>query len=158
MYYEARVHAQLKEVANAEEAAKACKGFECEKASSLDVITWTNNGVKMAICDDTHINEGSWGETAVFKVVDDKFYQVESITVAWCNLSEVEKYFIQSESESIEKLKPKQVIIGEAKEDQKAMFECGCCGTGFESSIKYQAQFDQDTGFGICKNCEKYYK
>lgn len=31
---------------------------------------------------------------------------------------------------------------------------CGCCGKGFNTWKGYQDQ-DQDTGFGICKTCQR---
>ncbi len=157
MFYESVQHNSIK-VANAEAAAKAAKGVECDKAASYSVIEWSNNGADMAICSDVHVDDPAWAETAVFKKVDGKFYQVESISVGRCSVAENTKMFEECEGVDVSKQSPSQLIIGNVT-DEQGWFECGCCGTSFKDSIKFQQQFDQDTGFGICKvnGCQKYY-
>lgn len=155
MYYEGIEHT-LKEVANAEEAANLLKGKN--KPSSLEVLTWTTDkGEVMAICNDMDINNPAFFESAVFKKVEGKYYQVESITVGWCDLKETVRHFVGAEIESIENKKPVQLIIGEANDKHRSGFTCGCCGTWFIDFIKVQKVYGQDQGFGICLKCKKYY-
>jgi hypothetical protein len=158
MFYESVEHNSIT-VASALEAAKAVKGIDREKVAAYTVVEWTNKGQSMAVCSDVHVDDPAWAETAVFKKVDGKYYQVESISVNRCSVEETTKYFEECEPEDISKNSPAQLIIGEADEDKKAWFECGCCGSSFQDSIKFQKQFDQDTGFGICKEngCQKHY-
>jgi len=83
--------------------------------------------------------------------------QVESLTVGWMKtLTEVVEAFEDSlDSDTTFKL----VKVPTADSvPMRVHLECGCCGNFFRDDFEYQQQFDQDSGFGICPGCEKYYK
>jgi hypothetical protein len=152
MYFESISH-QLRNVSNACEAAMLIKSGE---ALSYEAICWTSeNGTFLAVSD-SHIDDSSFAETAILMKDGEQYRQVESITVAWIDdVADLENYFSKSETDILD-MGIVSLIIGEPT-DQTANFECGCCGCGFVSSVKYQLTFDQDAGYGICTACEKYY-
>jgi len=152
MYYESIIH-QLREVANSLEAATLIKNG---KLFGYEALKWTSpNGIFYAV-NDAHIDDSTFGETAVIKEVNGQFIQVESITAAWIKTpEELAKSFEDAEINDFS-ISKASLIIGEVK-NQTAFFTCGCCGERFHDLVKKQLQFNQDAGYGICSNCSKYY-
>lgn len=151
MYFECVKH----EVKHVESAAEAAKLAKSGTIPSYIALCWkSSNGTFLAVSD-THVDDVAFGQTAIIKQEEDFFIQKESITVAWINgVKRVESCFNSSETSSTNR--KVSLIIGEPT-DQVAWFTCGCCGESFKDSVKKQLEFDQDEGFGICKQHEKYY-
>jgi hypothetical protein len=153
MFYESISH-KVVPVADAAEAATKIKEGN---ASSPEAFCWENANGKFYVVSDSHINNCTFAETAVLQEIDSEFFQIESITAAWIETKEeLARYFIEAETEPAIKRKT-QLIIGKAT-NQVADFWCGCCGRQFEDNVAKQHAHDQDDGYGICDNCEKYYK
>ena len=152
MYYEARTH-QLLPVANAMDAAIKIKGG---LVANYQVPTWTEGLNPVYIVPDGHINNPMF-ELAILTNINGELTQVETITNGWIDTTEeLEEYFTKALSNNYNMGKA-QLIIDKPTGKETANFECGCCGNGFKSNVKYQQNFDQDAGFGICPKCEKYY-
>jgi len=154
MYYEAIVH-KLHPVASSDEAAKVIKSGN---VNDWDAVSWKGSDGKNYIAvNDAHIDDSAFAETAVIRDDDGVFTQLESITVAWCKSpEEVGKYFKQVETQDFTMGKT-QLIIGSPTDLQRANFICGCCGEWFKDFVKKQLTYDQDNGYGICPDCQKYY-
>ena len=149
MYYESVIHT-LRPVANAAEAATfACSG----NAMSHEAIQWEADGITYYAVSDTHIDNPAFSETAIIRADNEKFTQLESITVAWCKPEEVLGYFKGCETQEWQMCQT-QLIIGQPKPEQRAWFTCGCCGNGFKDFVAVQLKFDQDTSYGICPKCQ----
>lgn len=152
MYLESIVH-KIRKAGDAEEAARLLKGG----AQAYEAIEWENeNGCFVAVSD-THIDDIPFGETALFQKKEGRYFQIESLTVAWMSETELVrklKYFETSPTTWVEK----RLIVDKPHTDDTAQFICGCCGEWFTGNVAYQLAFDQDSGYGICNNCEKYYK
>jgi hypothetical protein len=152
MFYESISH-KLTPVADASEAATKIK---TGKASSSEALCWENANGKFYVVSDCHIDDSAFAETALLQEIDSVFYQIESITAAWINSAkELANTLLRTETDPPIKRKT-QLIVGKPT-IEVANFECGCCGTGFKSLVSYQLEFDQDQGYGICPDCEKYY-
>lgn len=152
MYFETVVH-EIKQVANATEAAELIKSGSI---ASYVALQWeSEHGTFLAI-DDAHIDDSAFAETAMIQKRGDEYFQVESITSAWCSLKELKESLKRTENEPAIN---KKVILNIDKPDPKAIagFTCGCCGEYFRDFVEKQLKFDQDSGYGICKECEKYY-
>lgn len=152
MYFESIVH-RIRKAVDAEDAARLLKGG----AEPYEAIEWENeNGCFLAVSD-THIDDIPFGETALLQRKEDRYYQIESLTVAWMSETELVKQlrrFETSPSVWVEK----NLIVDKPHKDDKAQFICGCCGEWFTGNVTYQLDFDQDSGYGICNNCENYFK
>lgn len=153
MYYESISH-KVTPVADASEAATKIK---TGKASSWEALCWENANGKFYVVSDSHIVDSAFAETALLQEIDSVFYQIESITAAWIkSAKKLADSFTRTETDPPIKRKT-QLIVGKPT-NQMAFFTCGCCGTGFKDNIAKQHEFDQDNGYGICGDCEKYYK
>jgi hypothetical protein len=154
MYYESIVH-RLRPVASSEEAARLIYSGE---VNAYDAVSWKGSDNKNYIAvSDTHIDDRAFGETALLLADNGVFFQMESITIAWIHsVEKVIKYFKQIETQDF-KLGKHQLIIGAPTDEQKANFTCGCCGNWFNDFVKKQLTFDQDSGYGICPDCQKYH-
>ena len=152
MYYESRLsHVRNIDHLSLNQQARKIKNLYIGQALQIGNVIWVNDA-----------NPSGTGitEAAVLYQSEDKTVQFESITVDWCSESEI-KIFIR-EYENIEYLKSEYHItelegIAFNSQQQLTWFDCGCCGSGFQSTIADQRKFDQDAGYGICPNCEKYY-
>lgn len=85
----------------------------------------------------------------------DKMTQIESLTIDWVKSNKVKAILDccdnpYSQKKTGLKLDKNYNIIGQPK----SIYTCGCCGTEFYSTHKEQAKFDQDLGYGMCKECE----
>lgn len=151
MFYEARTH----ELLPVSDAAAAARVIKTKEAKFYQIPTWEQDGVKIMAVNDCHPDGSSFEETAVIKVMPDgSFYQIESITAAWCTEPELTDYFLKAITAPCSMGKA-NVIIGKPQGTEMAVFSCGCCGNSFKGNVRQQ-EFDQDAGFGICPKCEKY--
>lgn len=150
MYYESRRHTKV-EVSSARQAILRIEAGEpCNSA-----LVWRANGRTLCVVDDSSIHTmRSWFEVAVIDLRTMK--QIESITLGWCeDTKEKVNHLRECETTDFAMTGEGAVRLPlDGKGDEvESWFECGCCGEGFQSTIKKQEQFDQDTGFGICKSC-----
>lgn len=152
MYYESRLnHLRKIDHLSLNQQARKIKNLNIGQALQIGNVIWVNDA-----------NPSGTGitEAAVLYQSKDKTVQFESITVDWCSESDI-KVFIR-EYENTQYLESEYDItalegITFNNQDELAWFDCGCCGSGFKSTIAKQRQFDQDAGYGICSNCERYY-
>lgn len=159
MYYETKVH-KLIEVKSASEAAEKIKSQDWH---SYQAIAWPakkENCTILAVCDG-HVDNPKL-ELAIL-IKDNKtesYTQIESITNGWIETAdELEQYLVNAENEPMTVLwSPAQLIVDKPTGSEIATFTCGCCDSSFKGNIKYQLSFDQDSGYGICRKCERYYK
>lgn len=91
-----------------------------------------------------------------------KMTQIESVTLDWLEQENWLAYFTRLFNNPYTGFeKPLDFTISGNKitsdKPRLALFECGCCGTGFHSDYQYQVKFDQDAGYGICPDCEKWH-
>jgi hypothetical protein len=153
MFFQSKIHKVVK-VNDATEAANKIKSGD---VLDYHALNWQNENGDFYAVSDAHIDDSYFAETAVLMKENGLFFQLESITAAWIDSAcKLAQYFKNAETDRQFKLKV-DLIIDEAT-NQIAWFTCGCCGTGFKDSVKYQLDFDQGAGYGICKDCEKYYK
>ena len=152
MYYESIPQNQpitldVKEVANR---------LKQQGLSHITPFRYEVEGNYYLLVSDVNVNSSPFAESAVIRESD--MMQIESLTIAWMeSTEEVERYLIDSCIEP-HVMGKASLIIGTPTEDAIGYFECGCCGNGFKSGVKYQLSFDQDSGYGICPKCERYYK
>lgn len=155
MFYESRTH-ELLQVSSPLEAAQKIKNHD---VSGYQVLAYQIDGSTYLAVNDAHIDDSNFAETAVLKQLEDGTYlQIESITAAWIKTAEqLAQYFADAAKEPCLPHKA-NIIIGKPKGNETAYFTCGCCGEGFRGNVKAQLEFDQDAGYGICPNCEQYYR
>jgi hypothetical protein len=152
MYFEARSHRTV----NVADPAAAVRLIHARDLHINLCPVWLNaEGQRLALADDSHI-DSAWLEVALINL--DTHEQVESLTFGWCG-SEVEKLKLVLDSLKAPAMRKNVTLpIDGTGHEAIAPFTCGCCGTEFNSTIKEQARFDQDSGFGICPSCqERYY-
>lgn len=150
MHYETRIHTP-REVANSLQAAQHIKS---RTVACHEALTWVrDDGVKIFAVADCIDNP--FFEVAIIKQEEkNTFIQIESITAGWCDTPEVLAEYFENANEN---MGTAQLLINAPTENATAWYSCGCCGAGFKSNVKYQLQFDQDDGYGICTRCEKHY-
>ena len=152
MYFETVVH-EIKQVANATEAAELIKSGSI---ASYVALQWESEHGTFLAVNDAHIDDSAFAETAMIHKRGDEYFQIESITAGWCDLQQLEESFKETEKEPA--INKKVILnIGKADHDAKAFFTCGCCGEYFRDFVEKQLKFNQDSGYGICNECEKYY-
>jgi hypothetical protein len=152
MFYESISH-KVVPVADAAEAATKIKEGN---ASSPEAFCWENANGKFYVVSDSHINNFTFAETAVLQEIDSEFFEIESISTEIIETKEeLTQYFVNAVKYPQIKIKT-QLIIGKAT-NQVADFWCVCCERQFEDNVAKQHAHDQDDGYGICDNCEKYY-
>jgi len=149
MYFESRFN-RINNLSNASitEQSNNIKKLSIGQAVKIKNLIWVN---------DENPSGTGIKEVAVLYQLNTKTIQFESITVDKCSQLRIENYIKQYSDFTI--LKDEYNIEKRSAirfNDKEAMnwFNCGCCGTGFKSTIKYQQQFDQDAGYGICSDCE----
>lgn len=151
MYFEAIIHQKLP-VADAQAAATAYR----TTSQSYQTPCFSIGSDTFYLVADHYVDSPK-AECAVLMERDGKFYQIESITSAWIDTNEeFEKSIVKAVTE-IEIYGEVNIIFDKAKGTETANFECGCCGNGFTGNVKRQLEYDQDSGFGICPDCEQYY-
>lgn len=154
MYFEARTH-RRRDVASAAEAARL---IHTKQARECEALIWrTADGRELAAVSDVHIDCRPFGETAVLDL--SAGVQIESITMGWID-SEAEKlrYLVECETEQPAMRRAVRLPLDGTNEDLKAWFGCACCGESFQSTIKAQRVYDQDSGHGICPGCAHLYR
>lgn len=158
MYYESREH-RTRPVASAAEAATLILSG---RAAIFDALTWTGNNRRLCAIDDGCIDR-PWSEVAVIRLDTEKPLQIESITFAW--LGDDEGKRLLEGVRYLEKCEVTDFAMGETAfpldgngTELIAWFSCGCCGENFRSTLAIQRIFDQDAGYGICPECEKFYR
>ena len=152
MYFETRVHKVI-EVADAMEAAKKIKDGT---AAEYHALHWKSEHGDFYAVSDSFCAYPPFNETALIAKDNEKYYQIESISVVWVD-EEKELAEIFKQAEADQPISRSVGLIIDAPKDEVAWFTCGCCGNGFRDNVKKQLAFDQDTGYGICKRCEEYY-
>ena len=148
MYYESRSNSILNiSEKSIKEQIQALKTMGIGKGYIIGSSLWIN---------DANPSGCGGSEAAVFLIKDNVYFSFESITIPWCKDSEIEEFIIEFQNVeetiktySIDLTKPTVVNNVNAL----VFFDCGCCGSGFKSTIEEQQQFDQDSGFGICPSC-----
>ena len=152
MYYQTRVN-ELLPVANAMEAATMIKNMTI---AHWQCPTWKEGEKQITVVADGHC-DNLFLEVAVLQADKEGYTQIESITAGWVDSpEELANHFIQAAKEPCVMGKA-SFIVGTVKGDEIANFTCGCCGSWFIGNVKKQHAYDQDAGYGICPNCEKYH-
>jgi len=153
MYYESISH----EIIKVSDAAEAASKIKSNQAAEYQALSWKNeNGVFYAVSD-CHIDNSPFSETAILQEIGSVLYQTESITAAWVKSPRLlGQYFFEAETNHAYKRKT-HLIVGKPT-IERAQFECGCCGNSFMANVAEQIAFDQDNGYGICDDCNNYYK
>ena len=160
MYYESRVH----EVISTEGAYDAALKIKNGTIHGHQVATWTGEDKQYQFyaVPDGHIDNPLLELAILRKEItnaDSGYQQVESITNGWIESPEMlSKYLLEAETSEWIMASNAQLLTGSPKGNETANFTCGCCGSWFKDNIKYQLEFGQDSGYGICKGCERYYK
>lgn len=113
-----------------------------------------HNGKKYGFANDASNCEGIT-ELAILDM--EKVIQIESLTIDWVKGNKLKAILDCCENPAMQKqtglvIKDNEIIV-----QPNSIFTCGCCGTGFYSTQKVQSKFDQDAGYGICKECERFY-
>lgn len=148
MYYEARINT-ITDISGSAigEQVEALKNMGIGKGHIIGNSLWINDA-----------NPSGCGghEVAVFLIMDGLYYNFESITVPWCTDDALMGY-IRS-YQDMDKVRETYALSFDNPDvindtDTRVYFDCGCCGSGFRSTIKIQARFDQDSGYGICPSC-----
>ncbi len=153
MYYESREHEAMP-VSSFLEAATIIKNQTPPVYKALCVPVAPIGTNCYLVADFPH----NWGETAVILEQDGAFTQIESITDGWIETPELLAECFEASVNAPAMKSRANLTIGSFPEGKIATFLCGCCGSYFKSVAKYQAQFGQDSSYGICAKCEKYYK
>ena len=154
MYYESRVH-KLMPVSSSDFAAKLIKSGH---TFGYEAISWTgSDGKNYLAVNDASIDDKNFAETAVLLCENGNYFAIESITVPWESLKELRETFREVEKQPYPVKMPTQLLIDAPDDTQRADFICGCCGESFNDLFKKQLTYDQDSGYGICPDCQKYY-
>lgn len=155
MYYQSIVHREL-----AVDSVKMLldlitgRNKEIQKTESYNALKLIHGAHTFYFVNDAHIDDRSFTETAVILFLNDKFYQIESLTI----LETTEEDFIIKSIEILpDKRSETQLLINNVPENAFANFTCGCCGQWFYGNVKQQLEYDQDNGYGICEKCENLY-
>lgn len=148
MYYETMMHTRV----NVESPADAAKRIHEHQAHASDCLVWKSaDGRDIAVVADGHCNH-PWLEVAVVDLTNG--VQLESITMGWIDSeSEKARYLLECETQDWIMKGAATIPIDGETGNVKAWFECGCCGTCFQSTIEKQRKYDQDNGYGLCVEC-----
>jgi len=158
MYYEARVH-QIVEVASAADAAEKIKSCLIH---SYQVAKWLSRDGQYFIyaVPDGHIDDMLLELAILRQPVGQEnapYQQVESITNGWIKEAKtLGKYLEEAESSTLVMNGNAQLIVGKPNGNETAWFTCGCCGNSFHGNVTAQLAFDQDAGYGICPDCQRW--
>jgi hypothetical protein len=150
MYFETTMHS-TRQVENALAAAHLIKMHDVH---DFDALIWTGSGRRLAVVADNHC-DNPWLEVAVIDM--ERNCQIESITAGWCKTTEeLAGHFVTCETTDFI-FKPRITLpLDNRNGDARASFECGCCGTFFQSTYAEQRKYDQDNGYGICPDCANF--
>lgn len=148
MFYESVSHTS-RPVASAAEAATLIR---CGSITSCQALIWQNSrGQRIAAVGDGGL-DNPWFEVAVINL--DANRQIESITFGWINdLPTAIRYLEECQDATPLGNRPANCPLDGEGESTPTSFTCGCCGTGFMSTIAEQRIHDQDEGYGYCPKC-----
>jgi hypothetical protein len=150
MYFETTMHT-TRAVENAQTAAQLIKKRE---AYNFEALIWTGKGRRLAAVADNHC-DNPWLEVAVIDM--DRKCQIESITADWCrSTEELATHLATCETTDFVFRRNITLPLDNQNGDTLANFECGCCGSFFQSTYAKQRKYDQDDGYGICPDCDNY--
>ncbi len=148
MYYEARINT-ITDISEStiEQQIEALKNMGIGSGLSIGSTLWVN---------DENPSGCGGNEVAVLIIRGGRYYPLESITIPWCTDDELKGFIlsfqdIRAMQDTYSLTFDNPVAINDI--DTLVYFDCGCCGTGFKSTIKIQAKFDQDSGYGFCSDC-----
>ena len=151
MFFESVQH-ESRPVADAAEAARLIKSGA---VMDFHALIWKNTkGQRIAAVNDGGIDD-SWSEVAVINL--DTNRQLESITFPWCSDEEAARFLLECQDDKGLSDRPANLPLDGSGEGVPAAFTCGCCGTGFTSTIAEQRPHDQDEGYGYCPRCLSNY-
>lgn len=152
MYYETVMHVR-RPVSGPDEAADIIHRHDVR---DFDALVWTApDGREFCVVADNHCNN-PWLEAAVIDLTNG--VQIESITMGWIDTAERKaEYLRDCQTGEFSMGRKADLPLDGSGDDAKATFECGCCGSGFESTLRVQRKYDQDNGYGICPRCCRHY-
>lgn len=152
MFYETVMH-KRRPVSGPDEAARLIHDHQ---AVVGDALCWTcPSGFELMVVADNLKGLNAWFEVAVIDYTNKK--QIESITMGWIDELERKAQSLRECETTDFNMGGCEIAVDGANDDMEASFECGCCGTDFTSTPAKQKKFDQDTSYGICSKCERYY-
>lgn len=135
-------------VASPEEAANLIKSGQVGQ----DALIWELPEGRFAALRSGGLNN-PWLEVAVVNL--DTGEQVESITAGWVDSVErLGQHFRDAANETVWS-RPANFCLDNFGLDNIAVFECSSCGRHFRSTLRFQRDFDQDEGMGICPKCDR---
>ena len=114
-----------------------------------------HNNKKYGFANDESTCEGIT-ELAILDI--DQMTQIESLTIGWVKGNKLTAILDCCDKPAINK--KTGITLDENLQitsQPMSYYTCGCCGDGFKSTHKVQAKFDQDSGYGICPDCENGY-
>jgi len=151
MHYETIMH----ERRPVRDAAEAATIIHEGQQRDYDALCWTaSNGREMCAVGDNHCNN-TWGEVAIIDL--GRKVQIESITFDWVKtLEEKIGHLVNCETTDFTMGRIDGLPIDGEGGNTPAYFECSCCGTSFRSTYSQQKQYDQDNGYGLCRECRRY--
>lgn len=115
------------------------------------VYQFEHNGKNYGFAND----ESSCNGITELAILDmDANTQIESLTIGWVKGNKLKAILECCENPSIQKKTGLTIENNKIVNQPKSWYTCGCCGTGFKSTHKEQSKFDQDSGYGICSDCE----
>jgi hypothetical protein len=149
MFYEGRIQT-IKQFESLESMLSAIKA----QFDYSIVYCFQHNGQLLGLANDASSCEAIT-EAAVLNLTTMK--QTESVTLDWLKSDWLDYFSRLFNSEDfLSKTLPFSIAGNKivSEKPRLAFFECGCCGSSFQSEYNYQLQFDQDAGYGICPSCE----
>lgn len=148
MYFESRINS-IETVATITEAAERIKNNPFD----FDGYRVTINNIEYIFVNDSMV-DGVDRIKEVAVVDQTNGHLIESITADW--ISSATK-LAESFTEAIAANKPQYnaKVPTCIEECNLAWFTCSCCGERFRGNYKHQKQFDKDSGYGLCSDCER---
>jgi hypothetical protein len=148
MYFESRIN-NIATVATIEEAAERIKNT----TDGFDGYRVMVNNIEYIFVNDNMV-DGVDRIKEVAVVDQTNGHVIESITADWISSP---KKLAQRFAEALadNKLQYNAKVPTCIEECKMAWFTCSCCGEQFRSNYQYQKQFDKDTGYGLCNDCER---
>lgn len=120
------------------------------------IYQFEHNGKKYGFADDASNCEGIV-ELAILDM--DENVQIESLTIDWVKGRTKAKAILDCCDNPYSRTPTGITIVdNEVISQPKTYFTCGCCGSGFKSTYKEQAIYDQDAGYGICDSCNSNWR
>jgi hypothetical protein len=150
MYFEARIN-NIKDVVSIEEAAVMIKDNPLEFDGYRVIV----DKIEIIFVND-NVADGCDRIKEVAIVNQTEGFVIDSITIDWVK-DHIKLAQIFKEAIDTNKPQYKAKVATKIEECGSAWFTCSCCGEEFEGNYQYQAQFDKDSGYGLCAACEDLY-